>query len=79
MGCPIGLDRVHCQNCYFIEGGVCNYEKMTAPETTTQWMRSDCPICGQSFPHKIGYTPVTCGRFDCLQEAKRRGLLQGVK
>ena len=51
-------------------GGACQHEEMT-----NSWMRSDCPICGQSFPHKKGYQPMTCGRFDCLQEANRRGML----
>ena len=39
------------------------------------WTRSNCPICGRSYPHKEGYKPITCGKFDCLQEANRRGLL----
>ncbi len=24
--CPIGLDKVHCQNCYFWREGKCNYD-----------------------------------------------------
>ena len=39
-----------------------------------QWTRSNCPICGRSFPHEVSYRPVTCGRVDCLLEANRRGL-----
>ena len=39
------------------------------------WVRSDCPICGREFPHRRGYTPRTCGSYDCLQAANRRGLL----
>jgi len=41
----------------------------------SEWTRSECPICGRGYPHKIDYKPVTCGHFDCLQEAKKRGLL----
>lgn len=26
--CPIELDPVHCQNCYFIRDGKCEYEKV---------------------------------------------------
>ena len=37
-----------------------------------QMTRSDCPICGEEFPHGIAYTPSTCGRHLCLQEAARR-------
>jgi len=43
-----------------------------------KWARSNCPICGREYPHKVDYMPVTCGRFDCLQEANKRGLLEGV-
>ena len=38
------------------------------------WARSNCPVCGRSFPHKKDYTPKTCGAFDCLHEAIRRGV-----
>ncbi len=34
--------------------------------------RSECPICGETFPHQAGYKPVTCGKLVCLQEAFRR-------
>jgi len=27
--CPIGLDNVHCQNCYFSRDGKCDYEQIT--------------------------------------------------
>ena len=37
-----------------------------------QMTRSICPICGRGFPHGIDYTPPTCGRHLCLQEATRR-------
>ena len=36
--------------------------------------RSECPICGRSFPHKAGYKPVTCSKAECLKEAVRLGL-----
>ncbi len=42
------------------------------------WERSNCPICHRDYPHKKGFTPVTCGQFDCLQEANRRQLLHPV-
>ena len=28
MDCPIGLDKVHCQTCYFWRHGKCNYEQI---------------------------------------------------
>jgi len=27
--CPIGLDKVHCQTCYFLRDGKCDYEQIT--------------------------------------------------
>ena len=39
------------------------------------WTRSNCVICGRSFPHKVDYQPKTCGHNDCLHEASKRGLL----
>ena len=41
----------------------------------SRWTRSICPICGHSFPHKPEYKPVTCGKFNCLQVAYLRGML----
>ncbi|KKL51268.1 hypothetical protein LCGC14_2297170 [marine sediment metagenome] len=43
-------------------------------EQESNYERSDCPICGQDFPHLRGKKPVCCGRYDCLHEANRRGL-----
>lgn len=43
------------------------------------WVLSRCPVCGKQYPHKEDYKPVTCGKFDCLHEAKRRGLLDGKR
>jgi len=43
------------------------------------WARSYCPICGREYPHKEDYTPVTCGKFECLQEANRRGMFPKIK
>ena len=40
-----------------------------------EWTRSVCPICGRSYPHKVGYNSTICGNFNCLQEARQRGLL----
>lgn len=28
MKCPIGLDKIHCQNCYFMKDGKCRHKKM---------------------------------------------------
>ncbi len=44
-------------------------------ESNEDWTTSKCPICGWNFPHKVGVTPLTCSRFDCLNEATRRGML----
>lgn len=44
-------------------------------EEFNSWTRSNCPICGEGFPHKKDYKPVTCGKFNCLQEANARGML----
>ncbi len=37
--------------------------------------RSDCPICGGSYPHREDYIPKTCGTVNCLREARKRGWL----
>lgn len=29
MTCPINLDKIHCQNCYFNPQGECKYKEMT--------------------------------------------------
>jgi len=50
---------------------------MIALKKTDEWTRSSCPICGRGYPHKRGYKPVTCGRYDCLHEANQRGMLPG--
>ena len=26
--CPIGLDKIHCQNCYYWRGGKCDYKRI---------------------------------------------------
>lgn len=36
LDCPINLDKIHCQSCYFNQDGKCNYEEMNYP---------DLPIC----------------------------------
>lgn len=28
VDCPIKLDRIHCQNCYFTPSGKCEYERI---------------------------------------------------
>ena len=48
----------------------------TCKEAT--WTRSDCPICGRSFPHKKSEDFATCGNFECLAEARTKGLLDKV-
>ena len=50
-------------------------DERLCPDCRGDWVRSDCPICGRGYPHKRGYDPITCGNFDCLQEANKRGLL----
>jgi hypothetical protein len=39
------------------------------------WIKSQCKICGKTFEHLSKYQPVTCGKYDCLQEANKRNLL----
>ena len=41
-----------------------------------EWDKAHCPICGQEYSFIANiYKPVTCGRFTCLQEAIKRGIL----
>ncbi len=28
MKCPLGLDKVHCQNCYFWRDGKCDHDRV---------------------------------------------------
>jgi len=28
MECPIGLSKVHCENCHFWRNGKCDYDKV---------------------------------------------------
>lgn len=30
--CPIHLDPIHCQNCYFIRDGKCKYDEVVNEE-----------------------------------------------
>ncbi len=41
-----------------------------------EWARANCPICGISYRYlpKV-HTPVTCGKYKCIQEATKQGLL----
>lgn len=32
MECPIKLDPIHCQNCYFSRDGECKYEDIVKEE-----------------------------------------------
>ena len=38
------------------------------------WFKAICPICGKEYEYLKGYKPKTCSKFDCLQEANKRGL-----
>ena len=40
------------------------------------WVKSKCPICGKEYEHLIDYKPKTCGRFECLREVHKRGMLR---
>lgn len=40
-----------------------------------QWLGAICPICNKEYRYRSDYKPVTCGWFDCIQEANKRGLL----
>jgi len=34
--CPIGLDKVHCQNCYFWRDGKCDYDAIMREHKTAE-------------------------------------------
>ncbi len=41
-----------------------------------EWQGKTCPICGQFYRYQPAHhTPVTCGRYSCIQEATKQGLL----
>jgi hypothetical protein len=46
-----------------------------------EWFKGKCQNCGKTFeylpqPHHGSpyYIPITCGKFNCLQEADKRNL-----
>jgi len=44
MACPIGLDKIHCQNCFFWgTDGECHYEILRKGETHSE--EHYCPVC----------------------------------
>ena len=53
-------------------------ERSTMMSTSKQkrvWHKAVCPICGEGYQY-LDYKPATCGKFQCLQAALRRGLLK---
>lgn len=44
-----------------------------------EWLTETCPICGKEYQYREDYKPKTCGKFDCLAEANKRGLLNTIK
>lgn len=40
------------------------------------WIKARCKICGKEFDCTQDYIPTTCGKFDCLAEANKRGLFK---
>jgi len=47
--CPMGLDKLHCQNCFFAPNGKCEWERMVG-------IARQCPVA---------VYPLTCGKEDC--------------
>ncbi len=46
------------------------------PTPQADWEKTTCPICNREYQFQGAiYKPTTCGDFDCLQEARKRGLL----
>lgn len=43
-----------------------------------EWIKARCQICSKVFEHTTDYTPITCGRFDCLSEANKKGLFESL-
>lgn len=61
------------------ERDIAEKELAAALQGAKTWTRSICPICGRSYPHLLEYQPITCGRFDCLQDANKKGLFEDQK
>jgi hypothetical protein len=34
--CPIGLDKIHCQSCWFWRGGRCDYRRVMIKKERSQ-------------------------------------------
>ena len=49
---------------------------MSIMKRKVEWLKSHCPICGKEYEFTSIYKPATCGKFSCLQEAKKQGMLR---
>jgi len=54
MGCPIGLDKVHCQNCYFWRDVKCDYHTIMREHAAKKWK--------YPFPHNSGSSEATSSK-----------------
>lgn len=39
------------------------------------WLWEICPICRKRYCYLVAFKPVTCGKYDCVHEAHKRGLI----
>ncbi len=39
------------------------------------FLRAICPICNKQYVYMSAFKPVTCGKYDCVHEAHKRGLI----
>jgi endogenous inhibitor of DNA gyrase (YacG/DUF329 family) len=41
-----------------------------------EWLKATCPVCGKEYEYRSDFKPSTCGQFECLKEAFKKGILK---
>lgn len=39
------------------------------------WQKATCPICNEEYVYLPVFKPKTCGKYNCVYEAHKRGLI----
>ena len=63
--CPIGLDKVHCQNCYFWRDGKCDYDAIMREHSKKQ--ERIFRISGNNKGLMCPFKPIVCQKGYCTE------------
>ena len=61
--CPIGLDKVHCQNCYFWRDGKCDYDAVIREYSKKR--EGLFRVSGNNGGLACPFEPIVCRRGYC--------------